>query len=269
MASTLPLLNSRPTRSSAFVIHLILSLLIFSTLVAVMLVYWFPGDLFIMDGGWEGLKLVALVDLVLGPALTLILFKPGKPGLKLDMALIGTLQLAALGYGFYTTHDQRTVAVVFADREFATVSAKDIREAHQALAKLDIQADELPPATAFSIPQFLTPAAANSGQYLEDILNGYPAAHHRSDQYLPITASNEDMQKHAKSKEYLEMNGTKTLVSKAANKHDLTINQLEIYPFTARFGDGYALYDPAQGRVIDFVSIDPDKIKTAVAENDE
>lgn len=267
MPSTLPWLNVPPTRGSAFAIHLVLSLIIFSTLVAVMLVFWFPGDLFIMDGGWEGLKLVALVDLVLGPALTLILFKPGKPGLKLDLSIIAALQIAALGYGFYTTHDQRTVAVVFADDEFATVSAKDKREADTALAKLNIQATELPPAKAFAVPQFATPAAKNFGQQLADLFNGYPAAHHRNDQYLPLADLHEQMQAHAKSIADLEQAGTVALVSNAARKRNLTMEQIEVYQFTARFGNGYALFDPETKRVFDFVDTKRTKAMTTVAES--
>jgi len=43
------------SKGAAFGIHLALSLLIFSSLIAMMLLFWFPGKLFFLDGGWEGL----------------------------------------------------------------------------------------------------------------------------------------------------------------------------------------------------------------------
>ena len=107
------------SKSAAFSLHLALSLVIFSSLVAMMLLFWFPGELFFIDGGWQGLKLVAMVDLILGPALTLILYKPGKPKLIFDMSLIAAIQIAALAYGFYTTHQQRTIALVFSEQELS------------------------------------------------------------------------------------------------------------------------------------------------------
>ena len=41
---------------------------------------------------------IFLVDVVLGPGLTLMVFKPGKPGLKFDMAAIVVLQMVALSW---------------------------------------------------------------------------------------------------------------------------------------------------------------------------
>lgn len=246
--------NFTPTRGSAFTIHLALSLLVFSTLVAFMLVYWFPGDLFIMDGGWEGLKLVALVDLVLGPALTLILFKPGKPGLIKDLSIIASVQIAALAYGFYTTYNLRTVAVVFADANFATISAKDKKLADEALAKFDIQPRTLPSAKPFAIPQFMTPAAPAFDKYLENVLNGYPAAQFRNDQYVALEGQQDALRRYARTATHLENNDALEAVNKAVKKLNMTLDEVEIYDFRARFGGGYALFDPATARVIDFVS---------------
>jgi len=170
------------TRKWAFAIHLTLSLLIFSSLVAVLYVYWFPGQLFWLDGGWAGLKLVAVVDLILGPLLTLILFKPGKKGLWTDMAAIATFQIAALGYGFFATYQQQTLGLVFADGAFTTLSYASHQQANdQLLGKGE---------TPQSIRSFgdnnpvhvftLAPTGKTMGSYLTDILNGYPDPHERS-----------------------------------------------------------------------------------------
>ena len=247
-------LNVRPTRGVAFIIHLALSVLIFSSLVAVMLIYWFPGDLFIMDGGWEGLKLVAMVDLVLGPALTLILFKPGKPGLKFDLSVIAAVQIAALGYGFYTTYDQRTVAVVFAENQFTTVSAKDNQESNKELARRELEPKALPPSKAFDIPLYISPLPDNYGKYLAEILNGLPSAQERSDRYVALNGHNEEMERHRKSVDDLEQSGALASVKKAASELGHTLESLEVYKFKARYASGYALYDPETSRIVDYVS---------------
>lgn len=266
-----PWLNVRPSRGVAFAIHLILSVLVFSTLVAMMLVYWFPGDLFIMDGGWEGLKLVAMVDLVLGPALTLILFKPGKPGLKFDLAVIATVQIAALAYGFHTTYNQRTVAVVFAENEFATVSAKDNKEADKTLVELDLTPKALPPTEAFQIPLLVSPLEGNFGAYLAEMLNGLPSAHERSDRYVDLTGQHEAMKPHQKTVASLEGSEELSQIEQAVSKHKRTLDDVEIYRFRARYASGYAIYDPSTSRIIDYVKQAKGgaDTKSTVAENAE
>lgn len=117
-----------PTRYSAFAAHLLTSVALFAGLTAVLLLSWFPAPLFETDGGWDGLRIVALVDVVLGPLLTLIVYKPGKPGLKLDMALIVSLQLGALSWGVWTLHAQRPTLLVYADDSMQAMPLSLVRE---------------------------------------------------------------------------------------------------------------------------------------------
>ena len=70
-------------RWQAFSIHLCISSVIFVTLLFIIVAFWYPG-VFIYLGGWLGIKIVAAVDMVLGPLLTLIIFNPAKKKLKID-----------------------------------------------------------------------------------------------------------------------------------------------------------------------------------------
>ncbi|NND91337.1 MAG: hypothetical protein HKN42_10775 [Granulosicoccus sp.] len=265
MTGALSRLNIRPTRGVAFGIHLALSLLVFSSLVAMMLLFWFPGELFFIDGGWQGLKLVAMVDLVLGPALTLVLFKPGKPKLLMDMAMIAGLQIAALAYGFHTTHQQRTVAIVFAENGFNTLSARDKLEADRQLAALDLQPQKLPPVTLLKLPLVLTPdpKPEEYGQHLEDILNGYPGPQQRSDQYVPLASHHELMQEDALSVQQLADRGALRAVEKSLVKRSLDAEDVEFYRFKARYADGIAIFDPDAVRIVDYVTYESPVIAAA------
>lgn len=244
------------SRGVAFAIHLVSSLLIFSILVIVMLLYWFPGELFFIDGGWQGLKLVAMVDLVLGPALTLLLYKPGKPKLILDMTMIASIQIAALAFGFYTTYHQRTVAIVYSEKAFSTVSAKDHKESLQQLAALDIQPPPITEAGLLSIPLYLTPDPADYGKFLEDIFNGYPGPNVRSDQYVAINSRPDELEKGALTEKELEDLGSLSAVQKALGKHNVSLQETRIYKFEARFAEGVVLFDPQHNRIIDYVTRD-------------
>ena len=258
MTRALNWLKIRPTRARAFGIHLLLSLLVFSSLVAVMILYWFPGDLFFIDGGWQGLKLVAIVDLVLGPALTLILFQPGKPGLILDMSMVVAIQIAALGYGFYTTHQQRTVAIVYAERGFNTLSAQDNKEADRQLLALNQQPRPIPVTPMLQVPLLLTPIPENGGfaKILADVLNGYPAPWERSDQYVPLAEHHDAIRPDALGLQQLADSGSLQAVERALKKRSLKPEDVEFYRFQARYASGIAVFDPATMQIVDFVTHD-------------
>lgn len=110
------------TRFRAFGIHLAISVAIFVLVLGLLVLVWYPWPLFGLEGGWQGIRLVALVDIVIGPVLTLILFKVGNPGLKLDMGLVVMLQVGALAYGMWNLYDARPVLLVHADDHFRPVS---------------------------------------------------------------------------------------------------------------------------------------------------
>lgn len=84
------------SRFKAFSIHFAISFAIFLILLYFILFQWYPQPLFSTDGGWRIIRIIVGVDLVLGPLLTLIVFKAGKPGLKFDLTIIAFLQITAL-----------------------------------------------------------------------------------------------------------------------------------------------------------------------------
>ncbi len=116
------------TRSGAFVLQLVCSATLLALVFGLLKWAWYPGPLFALEGGWEGLRLVILVNLVLGPALTLLLFKPGKRGLWFDMTVVVLLQLGALAYGVWALYDARPVLLVHADDHFAPLNRATLTE---------------------------------------------------------------------------------------------------------------------------------------------
>ena len=115
-------------RVNAFLIHLAISAVIIAAVLTLVFVYWYPAPFFDYEGAWTPLRILISVDLILGPLLTLLVFKPGKRWLWLDMAFIFVLQIAALSYGTYALWSQRPMVVAFAVDGFYVVNAKDLRE---------------------------------------------------------------------------------------------------------------------------------------------
>jgi hypothetical protein len=140
-------------RWQAFALHMLISLLIFVALVAVIYFFWYPGFLFRYDGGLEGAKLVAGVDFVIGPSLTLLVYKLGKKSLTFDLACIAVLQIACISGGMWAVWRTRPVAVVFAAGTYATVN----QHAYEALGyqpkKIAILQDHWPVWVAVKLPE--------------------------------------------------------------------------------------------------------------------
>ena len=114
------------TKFRAFIFHLIASAGIILALFGLMRWVWYPAPYFEINGCWQVWRILAGVDVVLGPLLTLIVFKPGKPSLKCDMSCIVLMQLAALIYGGTIIYQQRPEFVVFGTDRFTTVTAVEI-----------------------------------------------------------------------------------------------------------------------------------------------
>ena len=113
-------------RFKAAGIHLLLSCLIAAVAVCVMVFVWYPPPLFALLGGFGLLILISGCDVVIGPLLTLAVFKSGKKGLKFDLTVIGLLQLAALAYGVYIMAIARPAYIVFVNDRFELVSIADV-----------------------------------------------------------------------------------------------------------------------------------------------
>lgn len=143
------------SRFSAFGIHFGISLLIFAALSAVILLVWYPGYFFELDGGWEGLRIIIGVDLVLGPLLTLIVYRAGKPGLKTDLTLIGVFQMLCLAGGMYVVWSERPIAMVYVDGHFYSMSADSYLEANVEVPDLSRFPGPYPKRVAVELPEDL------------------------------------------------------------------------------------------------------------------
>src|SRR5688572_1913520 len=122
------------TRWKASSIHLALSALLLSVIAVVLIWRWYPPGLFHMARADTLLMLIGGVDLVLGPLLTLIVFKQGKKSLKFDLTVIALLQVAALVFGLHTVWQSRPVFLVASDTRMTLLYANEIDPADLAEA---------------------------------------------------------------------------------------------------------------------------------------
>lgn len=111
------------SRFTAAFYHLSISFAVFVVLAYLVVFVWYPDFFYTTDGGWEGMRIIIAVDLVLGPVLTMVVFKAGKPGLKFDLAAIGIFQSICLAAGTYVVYSERPLYFIYYDDRFYSASA--------------------------------------------------------------------------------------------------------------------------------------------------
>lgn len=116
--------------------HLLISLMMATLVAALVFLVWFPSPFREISGGLKLFFIIVAVDVVMGPAATLIVANPRKSlrELRLDVALIGVLQVAALAYGLWTMVQARPVYMAFEIDRFRVVHAVDVDPAMLAQA---------------------------------------------------------------------------------------------------------------------------------------
>lgn len=121
-----PFSFKRRLRAASF--HLLISLALAALVAMLVFGFWYPGAYRLMSGGRELFLLIIVVDVVLGPVLTFTVFDTGKclNHLRRDVAMIGLIQLAALGYGMNTVYLARPVLLVFEVDRFRVLTTADL-----------------------------------------------------------------------------------------------------------------------------------------------
>lgn len=124
------------TRWKAAAIHLLISFVVLASVAGVLLWRWYPPALLEVAKADKLMLILAGVDVMLGPVLTLIVYKHGKKSLRFDLTVIALLQLAAFGYGLHTVWQSRPVYLVAVVDRFQMVFANEIDAADLARAPL-------------------------------------------------------------------------------------------------------------------------------------
>lgn len=106
--------------------HFIISALFILLFCSFVYFVWYQQVYFNVSGVIAPLKLLFVVDVVLGPLLTLVIYKQGKKHLKLDLTLIAAFQLIAFGYGAYHVFLGKPSLIVHRTGYLEVLMEKDI-----------------------------------------------------------------------------------------------------------------------------------------------
>lgn len=113
-------------RFRAFGFHLLGSILVFACVLFLVFVLWYPAPLHRATGVFDVFVVILIVDVILGPLLTLIVFRAGKRTLAFDLVVIVLIQFSALFYGVWVVGEGRPAWIVFSGDRFELVQVMDI-----------------------------------------------------------------------------------------------------------------------------------------------
>ena len=123
------------SRWKAAGIHVCISALVGLSAAALIFGIWYPRP-YSHAAGADTLVLLLLgVDVVVGPLLTLIVYRAGKRGLRFDLAVIAIAQTCAFLYGMSVVVRARPAFIVANVDRFTLVAANGIDPADYAKAK--------------------------------------------------------------------------------------------------------------------------------------
>ena len=139
----------------AFSAHLLISAVIFALIIALTVRLWYPPPFFWIDGGAQITLLAALIDVVAGPLLTLVVYRPNKPRLVMNLAVIAAIQFGALAWGVRVLYEQRPVLMAFIgfnQNRFFPVTAEQARSGERSIEELQALSREWPPMIYIDLP---------------------------------------------------------------------------------------------------------------------
>jgi hypothetical protein len=116
-------------RLQAFGLHLTGSATALTLVLGSLWLGWYRWPGWYLSSALQVVGIVVMVDLVLGPTLTLIVASPGKPRAELarDISIIVTVQLIALVYGGVTLWGGRPLYYTFSVDRLELVQASDLK----------------------------------------------------------------------------------------------------------------------------------------------
>ncbi len=227
--------------------------------MAALLVFgwWYPYPYRELSGGRELFALVVVVDVVLGPLITLVIFNAAKTRrhLVMDFTVIGLLQVAALAYGLWTVFVARPVHLVFEYHRMAVVHAIDVDSDLLAKAPPSLQTLPVTGPTVIALRPFKNPAEQFDATTAA--LKGFPLAA-RSDLWQAYEPARADVLKEAKPVAELRacFSHHAAQIDRAIAATDKQVTDLRYLPLLSRKTAWTVLLDATTAEPLGYLPLD-------------
>lgn len=173
------------TRLAYAGVHFLLSAFIISLFLSVVYFIWYPSPFDTMHSVFDAVKIVLVVDLLLGPFLTFVVFnaKKTRPELIRDLSIVFLMQVSAFVWGIHITYDMRPAFLVFQGGTFYSVIKNDI-DSGKLKENISLPAVWQQPRLAY-----IEPLKGGAGvKFMENVMeNGGNGLFYDAEKYQPLS----------------------------------------------------------------------------------
>lgn len=240
--------------SHAFLLHLSGSAAVVGLVCLLIFFVWYPQPYFEIAGAWSVLQVLIGVDLVVGPVMTLILYRPGKKGLIMDLAIIAVIQLSALVYGVSVIYQERPYYLVFAVDRFEVLSRSEVDNTLVDNSALGNKPFGSPLMAVALFPD----DAKERQQLLFDVIQGKPDLERRPEHWHNYLEKKSVVIERAMPlQEFLNTNPAAQTLVASAGSDPANRDVLRAIPVTGKKGAFTMLIDARSGKPSGMLNIDP------------
>lgn len=214
--------------------HLIISLFIVGLILSVAIFLWYPEPFLTISGLFGIILMMLAIDLVLGPLLTFIVFKPKKPSLKFDLTIIALFQLVALSYGTYTIYKAHPLYIAYAGDRFTPIDADEVTP--EKARYEEFKKSKLSQPTIVYVKKPSDPAELS--KVTIEVLSGKADLDARPEYYEPINKNIENIFKNKFDlNKFLEKEKYKDEINRFLSKNGGSIEDYAFIPLVGRQED--------------------------------
>jgi len=227
--------------------HFAATLLVIGVAAFLVFYIWYPGLYSYVMPGIQLFTVVACVDLVLGPCMSLVIYNPNKSRKELfrDYGIILFVQLVALAYGIFSVLEVRPVYVALNDDSLRVVAASEIDPAYMASSG---EFSHLPWAGPKVVCTKILTTEAETTEAIELLVQG--VAHYEMPKYFKVCDKNQLIsaaKSMAEFKKIANENSDSKMLESLSKIRD--IDQEYVWmPIKSRFSTSIALINIATGK---------------------
>ena len=235
-----------------FFSHLFISLIIALLAMVLVLCIWSPLPLAKAVGVIPIFLMMIVINVIIAPLLSLIVYKEGKKTLKADLSIIVILQILALGYGVYSIEGRRPVWVAYNVDRFELVRKNEVITDHieQALPQFQDTPWFKPQYVAV---KFATDVNQRNDDMFSEVFGGISIAQ-KPERYVNINQAKSQLQQRAKSLKELNHYNDVQQVNYILSKHP---QANAFVPLKANAVDMTVLINKDKGEVVKIVDLRP------------
>jgi len=234
--------------------HLCLSAIIIIILTSLIIYFWFPWNYLGITNFKSIMLLILCIDVILGPLITLFIYKPNKKSLRFDLSMIASIQVLALAYGLNALYETHPLYITYNHGAFNLVQANEVNPSKAKYKEFNLSKLSSPKLAFAKMP---TDPKEQTDIIIGVDLLGEPDIDKRTEYYEPYEKHLDTILKSSLNETKIFKNENLTASSKAFLKKHGNKESFAYLPLKGVAGDAIIVLDKESSKVIATIKSNP------------